>query len=529
MTRTVIRPALLALAVVLVTAPSAMAARGFSLGVAAGEVSATGAIVWGHADASGRYTLQVARDRRFRRVEDEFGVRAAAGKDNTVQRRVRGLGPGKRYFYRFTGSGGRRSDTGTFTTAPRAKADVRVDFAWTGDTDFNATPGQTQPYWNNGGVFRRMRAEGNDFNIHFGDTIYSDSEVPGRLDPIALTVEQKWEKYRVNIANPNLQALRRSAGFFSHWDDHEFINDFSPAESTFSNDVNIDGRELYSRSVKAFRDYAPVRWTSRDGLYRKLRWGRNLEVFFLDQRSFRSAKADEGGVCNNPQTGQPDLAPTAPPSTRAFYALLVPSLSEPVAQACLDAIRSDQRTYLGQRQLNRFVRDVRESNARFKVVMNELPIQQFYVDPYDRWEGYAAERQRLVTFLRDNVRNVVFLTADVHANLVNDVRLRTLEDGGPVDSGILEVTSGPSGTDTFKDDIEDDTNNSSAGDLANNFFLRQQPPNGPGIRCSNIDVFSYGQVTVTSGKLTIALKDASGRAVEDPDGKACGPYVVARR
>jgi len=62
MTRTVIRPALLALAVVLVTAPSAMAARGFSLGVAAGEVSATGAIVWGHADASGRYTLQEARD-----------------------------------------------------------------------------------------------------------------------------------------------------------------------------------------------------------------------------------------------------------------------------------------------------------------------------------------------------------------------------------------------------------------------------------------------------------------------------------
>ena len=29
--------------------------------------------------------------------------------------------------------------------------------------------------------------------------------------------------------------------------------------------------------------------------------------------------------------------------------------------------------------------------------MNELPIQQFYVDPYDRWEGYAAERTRLIS------------------------------------------------------------------------------------------------------------------------------------
>ena len=123
--------------------------------------------------------------------------------------------------------------------------------------------------------------------------------------------------------------------------------------------------------------------------------------------------------------------------------------------------------------------------------MNELPIQQFYVDPYDRWEGFAAERTRLIEFLRDNVKNVVFLTADVHANLVNDVRLQTLEAGGPVNSGILEVTSGPSGTDSFKDDINDDTGNPQVADLANAFFLRQPPPTGPGIQCSNLDVFSY--------------------------------------
>ena len=98
-----------------------------------------------------------------------------------------------------------------------------------------------------------------------------------------------------------------------------------------------------------------------------------------------------------------------------------------------------------------------------------------------------------------------------------------------MNSGILEVTSGPSGTDSFKDDINDDTGNPQVGDLANTFFLRQQPPNGPGIRCSNLDVFSYGQVTVTGSKLTIALKDAQGRTVIDPDGKPCGPYVVSKR
>ena len=149
-----------------------------------------------------------------------------------------------------------------------------------------------------------MQAEGNDFNIGLGDTIYSDSEVPGKLNPVALTVEQKWGKYRLNLGEEPLADLRGAAGFYSHWDDHEFINDFSPFESVFSSGT-IDGQELYERGVKAFTDYAPVDFSSRDGLYRTQRWGKNLELFFLDERSFRSAKASKDGVCDNPQTGQP--------------------------------------------------------------------------------------------------------------------------------------------------------------------------------------------------------------------------------
>ena len=105
-----------------------------------------------------------------------------------------------------------------------------------------------------------------------GDTIYSDSEIPGRLNPIALSVRQKWAKYRLNLGNRHLRALRRTAGFYSHWDDHEFVNDFSPAENTFSNDVNINGRTLYRRGVRAFTDYAPVSYSRARGLYRAMRW-----------------------------------------------------------------------------------------------------------------------------------------------------------------------------------------------------------------------------------------------------------------
>jgi alkaline phosphatase D len=364
-----------------------------------------------------------------------------------------------------------------------------------------------------------MRAERNAFNVMLGDTIYSDSEVPGRLRPIALSVRQKWAKYRVNLGNRSLQALRRSAGYYSQWDDHEFINDFSPAENSFDNGVNVNGRVLYRRGAQAFRDYAPVRYTKRDGIYRKMRWGKNLEVFFLDERSFRSANADAGGTCDNPQTGEPDLAPTAPQSTRTLFAAAVPSLAQPVSQACLDRINDPSRTFLGSRQITRFLRDIRRSTARFKVIMNEMPIQQYYTLPYDRWEGFEAERDRLLRELQ-SVKNVVFLTTDVHATLVNDARFQTLEQGGPMNSGIQDVIVGPVATANFAIEIDDATGTPNSGTLVDSAFFTPQPPAGVGMFCSVLDRFSYGQVKVTANRLTITPKGIDGQPISD-NGHSC--------
>jgi alkaline phosphatase D len=516
----------------LLLAPPAFAARGFSLGVTAGDVTASSAILWGKANQSGTYVLEVAEDRRFSRLVLERLVRARRGNDNTVQAEIEKLDPGTRHFFRFTGNRGRRSDIGLFTTAPRPNQNATIEFGWTGDTDFLPAPGQRRPFWNDGTIFRRMRAEGNDFNVHLGDTIYSDTEVPGPNDgpaaPTAVTVPQKWAKYRLNLGNRHLRALRRSGGLYSHWDDHEFINDFSPAEDTFANPIsgiseNISGPTLYRRGARAFLDYSPVTFSRRNGLYRAVRWGRNLELFFLDQRSFRSAKADEGGVCNNPDTGQPDVAPTAPQERRNFFAAVAPPLRQPVSQACLDAIRDPDRTFLGGRQLSRFLRDVERSTARFKVIINEMPIQQYYVLPYDRWEGYEAERQEVLRRLRD-VNNVVFLTTDVHATLVNDASFQTLEPGGLQESGILEVTAGSAATANLQLEIDDVTGPGSGG-LVDSFFFEPQPPDGVGMDCSIVDQFGYGQVRVTSRRLTITPKGINGRPQRSDDGP-CGPFVL---
>jgi alkaline phosphatase D len=522
MRRPLTRSLPLAIAVVLVLAPSAFAARGFSLGVTAGEVTSNSAVLWGKASKSGAYALDIARNRRFTRGLDAHLVRARRGHDNTLQLRVKRLRPNTRYWFRFA-RGRARSAVGTFRTAPKPKQNATIEFAWSGDQDFNPEPGKTAPYWNTGGVLARMKAERNDFNVMLGDTIYSDSEVPGRLQPIALSVKQKWAKYKINMAIRSHQALRRSGAFYSHWDDHEFVNDFSPAENSFDNNVNVNGRRLYKRGVKAFRDYAPVTWSSRNGLYRKRRWGRNLELFFLDERSFRSANADANHVCDNPDTNSPDLAPTAPQSTRNAFAAVTPSLARPVSPACLAAIRSENRTFLGKRQLDRFLRDIKRSTARFKVIMNELPIQQYYVLPYDRWEGFEAERQRVLRELQ-GVKNVIFLTTDVHATLVNDARFQTLEEGGAKNSGIMDVTVGPVATANFEREIDGVTGPGSA-DLVDAAFLTPPPPAGIGMQCSVLDQFSYGQVTVTSDKLTVTPKDIDGNPQMD-GARPCGPFVL---
>jgi alkaline phosphatase D len=518
-----------ALAVALLAAPAATANGGsarFSFGVAAGDVTATSAILWGRADRSTAVVLEVARDRRLRRGLRRFALAARRSNDNAIQRRVTGLRPGTRYWYRFRKGRG-RSDLGTLVTAPRANQNATVEFGWTGDTDFNTGPGQTTPFWNNGGVFRHMRAERNDFNIHLCDTMYSDSEILGRLEPIALTVRAKWAKYKTNLGNVALRRLRGSAAFYSHWDDHEFINDFAPPENVFSSFgvvTNVNGRLLYRRGVKAFRDYAPVAYSRRNGIYRTVRWGRNLELFFLDERSFRSAKADEGGACNNLQTGEPDLAPTGPQSVRNVFAAVVPSLAQPVPQACLDAIRSRDRTFLGRTQLARFLNDVKRSKARFKVIVNEMPIQQYYILPYDRWEGYEAERQLVLRELQ-SVKNVVFLTTDVHATLVNDARFQTLEPGGPRNSGLLDVTVGSAATENFGLEIDRDIGRPGTGALLDTAFLEPQPPAGVGMRCSIVNQFSYGEVRVTANRLTITPTSIDGTPQVDA-GRPCGPFVL---
>ena len=91
-----------------------------------------------------------------------------------------------------------------------------------------------------------------------------------------------------------------------------------------------------------------------------------------------------------------DLAPTAPGAVRTAFATLIPSLAGPCRARPAGRRSTTGADDARRRPRGRILKAVKASNATFKVVVNEVPMQQFYQLPYDRWEGYAAARTRLL-------------------------------------------------------------------------------------------------------------------------------------
>src|SRR5438067_839167 len=203
--------------------PAGAAAKGFKFGVTASEVSAGSALLWTRPDKTGKVTLDISSDGKFGNADDKHKTLSATkANDNTVQITVRGLTAGHAYRYRFHQGTG-TSAVGRFTTAPKANQAKTIKFAYSGDQDAQRAKGQSKPFYNNFQSFKQMVKENNAFNVNFGDTIYSDTEVGAKLSngqfqpaaPVALTVAQKWAKYRQNLALGNLQAVRGAAGMYN--------------------------------------------------------------------------------------------------------------------------------------------------------------------------------------------------------------------------------------------------------------------------------------------------------------------------
>jgi hypothetical protein len=194
----------------------------------------------------------------------------------------------------------------------------------------------------------------------------------------------------------------------------------------------------------------------------------------------------------------------------------IPSLANPVAAGCRATIDASNRQMLGSAQYAALLDALKKSPTRFKVLVSPVPLGQYYVDPYDRAEGFGSERRRLLDALRDpanGLHNVVVLAGAAGGTLAGELRLQTLEDGGAIGTGIPEVATGTGATGLL----------AARPDGARwRLILHGALPTGLGLSCTALSTTAYLRVTVTRTLLSVTLRDEQRQPLtDDASGQPC--------
>lgn len=388
-------------------------ANPFGLGVASGDPEPDGVVLWTRLDTgllgddlqSKRnkkipVRWEVAADESFRKVVRRGTEFARPELGHSVHVEVGGLAPAREYYYRFK-AGPETSPVGRTKTTPEPGASVsELSFA------FASCQMYEHGYFT---AYRRMAEEDLDLVINLGDYIYEYG--PGGYPSPTGNVRQHQpaseittlSDYRTRHAqyrsDEDLQAAHAAFPWLVTWDDHEVENNYADEIS----EDNVDPEAFLARRAAAYQAYyehMPLRLSSvPDGpnllLYRRLTFGNLAEFNVLDTRQYRDDQANGDG-------------------------LKAPSRES----------RSASRTLTGEAQESWLFDGLSRSQARWNVLaqqvfFSELDLRSGPGEIYnmDAWDGYEAQRNRIVDFLaRGEVSNPVVLTGDIHLNWANDIK-----------------------------------------------------------------------------------------------------------
>ncbi len=413
-------------------------------GVASGDVTATSAVLWARSSAAAEIVFEIDDDpadsdprgtapRRLTATSD-------AANDFTVQVIAGDLEPATRYHFRVSTGGSEGTETGSFTTAPAAGDNAPVSFIVGGDVGGQGFCRHTEHGYD---IFRAMAELEPDFFIANGDMIYADNlcpavgpggwpNVPGDF-PAVDDPSVDWHNrdqvrevflahWRYNRADVHHQDFLRRVPVYAQWDDHEVINDFGAPWASWSKQSARGGfPNLVNAGRGAFFAWNPITRHRQEPerIYRSFRWGRDVELFVLDARSYRGYNDD----AQRPH---------------------------------------DPKKLLGKPQLDWLLDGLEHSDATWKIVSSDVPLsiptgsdadlygRDGFADGNHPWEptGYAARtgfetelHQLLEALDAGDIRNVVFVVTDVH--FATNLRYHLDVDG---DGDLLlfhELVSGP--------------------------------------------------------------------------------------
>ncbi len=395
-------------------------------GVASGDTTQTSTVLWTRSNFGGDVTFEYSTDANFSTILGTQ-TRTVTNINRPVKAAIAGLTPGTDYFYRATDAAGATA-TGQFETAAALGTQAGLRFGVAGDWR-----GELGPY----PAISNADQRNLDFFVEHGDTIYADFEspvLPG-VDQARTLAEYRAkhsEVYGDRFGTNTWADLRASTSILAIIDDHEVTNDFAGGAAAASdprfgtNSGLINDTQLYNNGLQAFQEYNPLRnefygetgdprTANERQLYRFNTYGSDAALFLLDTRSFRDTQLDPA----DPSNPLPFLADSFDPS----------------------------RTLLGQPQLTDLKNDLLQADSdgiTWKFVTVPEPIQNLgVVGAEDRFEGYAAERTELLKFIDDNeIDNVVFVAADVHGTLVNNLTYQTGPGQSQIATNAFEITTG---------------------------------------------------------------------------------------
>ncbi|MEV1246614.1 alkaline phosphatase D family protein [Nonomuraea sp. NPDC050022] len=406
----------------------------FTLGVASGDPSTDGFVLWTRLapnplSGDGRGGMpsrgvdvdwQVSTDERFSKIVKSGTAEARPGAAHSVHVEVAGLEPGRDYFYRFK-SEGRLSPAGRTRTTPMGE--VPLTFAVAACAHYE------HGYYT---AYRRLAEQEPELVVFLGDYMYEygpsgytalagrvRTHTPGKCETLA--------DYRLRHAqyksDHDLQRAHAVAPWLVAFDDHEVENNWAGSVSS------TDAPHFTRRRADAFRAYyenMPLRRESLQGavlrVNRRVSWGSLARFHLLDTRQFRDD------------------------------------------QACLDGVRAgcDERLAAGRTLLGadqwRWLEDgLRGSGTRWNLLGQQILMAQrdYKVGPgrevnLDAWDGYAAERTRLLGSL-SGTSNPVVLTGDAHMHHLADLKADFDDPDSPVVAKELVTSSIASDGDGYRD------------------------------------------------------------------------------
>lgn len=295
----------------------------------------------------------------------------------TRQFLLEGLAPGTTYnlLAEASHSGKKISATieGKFTTAPAKDIPADVNFIVTTGTSYPDVDSDTGYKFYNSSLKLDP-----DFFVHTGDIVYYDGL--GKTADMA-----RWHWDRMYSYPNNIEYHRQVASYFIKDDHDTWMNDCYPGMVT-----KFMGDFTYEEGTQIFLDEVPM----GDKTYRTFRWGKDLQIWLMEGRDFRS----------------PNIMPDGP-----------------------------EKTIWGKEQMDWLKSTIESSDATYKVLISPTPI----VGPDRRKKndnhanaGFKHEGDLVRQYLSDQ-KNMVTVCGDRHWQYISK----------DLETGLLEFSCGPGGND----------------------------------------------------------------------------------